>query len=489
MIHDVIVVGSGAGGTSAASLLAREGLNTLLLDRSANPRDTVRSDGLMPQAVFWLERIGCANDVLAAARGCIKASELYVDGKRLLAGRFPADTMYPDFAILIVRRRFDEIMLENAIAQGAKFEGHVIVRGFEYEDDGVRVFGERNRKPVEFRSRIVIGADGTSSAVSRAIGNNLKDGVLGLSVRTTYNNVRADGAGIRVYFNREYFPSYGWMFVDDHGAACVGIGCAADKNFPIAENLSDGLRRFIDADLKETLADATRCGPFCGAISGYYRPSSVTADRVMLIGDAANLADPLNRGGIHTAMESAVCATEACLHAFSLGDFSRARLKRYEKLWSADFEPDWRMAEIFMSIVKNPNLKDLAMFALKQVGTLSASDPRFRDFVSSVFSGAVSQSAWLTPHAIYNAFPKDFATWQALLRSNAGASTGPAAGSLCLAFGAVSSIANTGWGVMRTPLTSMNWGMDVAAKAIRLADRQIRPPQTIESLSLAGQEP
>jgi geranylgeranyl reductase family protein len=486
VIHDVIVVGSGAAGTSAASLLAREGLKTLLIDKSATPRDTVRSDGLMPQAVYWLERIGCADEVLAASRGCIKASELYVDGKRLLSGRFPADTIYPDFAILIVRRRFDEIMLRNAMAQGAAFEGHVIVRGIEQEKECVRVFGERNRKPVEFRARIVIGADGTSSAVSRAIGNNLKDGVLGLSVRTTYNNVNADGAGIRVYFNREYFPSYGWMFVDDHGAACVGIGCASDKNFPIAENLSEGLRRFIDADLSETLADATRVGPFCGAISGYYRPSAITANRVLLIGDAANLADPLNRGGIHTAMESAVCATEACCHAFKAGDFSRTALKRYETLWSAEFEPDWRMAEMFMSIVKNPNLKDLAMFALRQVGSLSASDQRFRDFVSSVFSGAVSQSAWLTPNAIYNAFPKDLATWQALLRSNAGASTGPAAGSLRLAAGAAASIASTGWGFLRTPLTSMNWGMDVAAKAIRLADRQIRQPQRIESLSPAG---
>ena len=58
MIYDVIVVGSGAGGTSAASFLAREGISTLLLDKSAVPRDTVRSDGLMPHAVFWLERIG-----------------------------------------------------------------------------------------------------------------------------------------------------------------------------------------------------------------------------------------------------------------------------------------------------------------------------------------------------------------------------------------------------------------------------------------------
>ena len=187
-------------------------------------------------------------------------------------------------------------MLRNAIAQGARFQGKTIVRGIEYEHDSVRVLAEVDRKPVSFRGRIVIGADGTSSTVSRAIGNTLKDGALGLSVRTTYRDVKADGAGIRVYFNREYFPSYGWVFVDDHGSACIGIGRAVDKNFPITDNLSYGLRRFIETDLADTLANATRAVHSAAQCPAYYRPNSIAADRVVLIGDAANQADPLNRG-------------------------------------------------------------------------------------------------------------------------------------------------------------------------------------------------
>jgi geranylgeranyl reductase family protein len=477
MIYDVIVVGAGAGGTSAASLLAREGISTLLVDRSAFPRDTVRSDGLMPQAVYLLDRLGCADEVMAAARGCIKACELYVDGKRLLIGRFPGDTIYPDFAILIVRQRFDEIMLRNAIAQGARFEGKTIVRGIEYEHDTVRVLAEVDRKPVSFRGRIVIGADGTSSTVSRAIGNKLQDGALGLSVRTTYRNFKADGAGIRVYFNREYFPSYGWVFVDDHGSACIGIGRAVDKNFPITGNLSRGLRRFIETDLADTLAHATRVGPYCGAVSGFFRPSSIAADRVVLIGDAANQADPLNRGGIHTAIESAFCAVEACRHALSVGDFSREALKRYEYLWSAQFEPDWRVSEIFMSIASNPNLKDFSLFALKQVGTLTAADPRFLDFATGVFSGVVSQGAWLSPRALYDAFPKDLNTWLALLKSNSrGFTSGAAAGSIRLAYGAIATTAKAGLSLAGSPGTTLDWGMDVVTKTLRLVERQIATP-------------
>src|SRR5215470_11426770 len=119
MIYDVIVVGAGPGGSSVASFLAREGISTLLIDKSASPRDTVRSDGLMPQAVYWLDRLGCADEVLAEAQGCINACDLFVDGDHLLTGRFPDDTIYPDFAILVVRRRFDEVMRRHAIARGA----------------------------------------------------------------------------------------------------------------------------------------------------------------------------------------------------------------------------------------------------------------------------------------------------------------------------------------------------------------------------------
>ncbi|MCP5072701.1 MAG: NAD(P)/FAD-dependent oxidoreductase [Rhodobacteraceae bacterium] len=475
MIYDVVVVGSGAGGASAANFLARQGISTLLLDKSSSHRDTVRSDGLMPQAIYWLDRLGCVDEVLAEARGCIKACELYVDGKRLLTGHFPKDTIYPNFAILIVRRRFDEIMLKNAIASGARFEGNTLVRGLRYEKDCVRVLAESDRKPVEFRGRIIIGADGTSSTISRAIGNTLKDGALGISVRTTYRDVKSDGAGIRVYFNGEYFPSYGWLFIDDHGTACVGLGRAIDKNFPIIDPLRVGLRRFIDTDLAETLADASRCGPFSGGISGYYRPNSIAADRVMLIGDAANQADPLNRGGIHTAMESAHCAAEACRYALSVGDFARETLTSYEDRWSSQFEPDWQISEIFMSLAKNPNLKDFSLFVLKQIGELATADPRFGNFASGVFSGVVSHSSWLSPRALFEACPKDLSTWLTLLKHDGGESgRGFATGSARFAYDALASASKAGLGLARSPGTTLDWGMDVVTKAIRLTDRQVR---------------
>src|SRR5262249_29091056 len=80
---------------------------------------------------------------------------------------------------------------------------------------------------------------------------------------------------------------------------------------------------------------------------------SMGADRVMLVGDAANQADPLNGGGIHKAMESAYFAAETAVAALDAGNFSEEMLRQYERRWTSQFGLDWQTAELFLTIAKN----------------------------------------------------------------------------------------------------------------------------------------
>jgi geranylgeranyl reductase family protein len=469
MTYDVVIVGAGPGGASTATFLARRGVSTLLLDRATFPRDKVCGDGLTPQAIHWVDRLGCADEVLAATNSCVKRCDLYINGEYLLTGGFPDGTMYPDFAVLLDRRRFDDILVRNAIARGARFESERLVRGIEHERDCVRVLAEADGRAVEYRGRIVIGADGVSSVVSRAIGNTLKSGATAVSLRTYYRNVRHRGSPIKVYFDRRFFPGYGWIFVDDGGFANVGVGYAFDTTFPMLDGLRVVFQEFVDTQLADILRDADQCGAVSGGAASFYRPKAMVADRVMLVGDAANRADPLNGGGIHKAMESGFVAAEAAMHALSVGEFSRETLRRYETMWSAEFETDWRTAELLLSIAKNPDLKDFCLFLLTQIGRLTTQDAQFRDFCSGVFSGVVSQSACLSPVALYHALPRNPDAWLALLDSG----DGPVRGSTRLAVRALASVASAGLGLGLSPVRTVGWGMEVATKAVQLAEHRL----------------
>jgi menaquinone-9 beta-reductase len=468
--YDVIVVGAGPGGSSAASFLARRGISTLLLDRAAFPREKVCGDGLTPQALYWVDRLGCADEVLAATNSCIKRCDLYINGTYLLTGGFPDDTMYPDFAVILDRRRFDDILLRNAIAHGARFEAKQSVRSLERDGDLMRVIAEANGAPVEHRGRIVIGADGVSSVVSRSIGNTLKDGATAVSLRTYYRGVEHDGSPIKVYFDRKFFPGYGWIFVDDDGFANVGLGYAFDPTFPVLDGLRQVFQTFLDTDLAPMLARASQCGAVSGGAASFYRPRSIVADHVMLVGDAANRADPLNGGGIHKAMESAFFASEAAAHALSIGDVSRASLAVYEERLSEHFDLDWRTAELFLSVAKNPALKDFCLFLLTQIGRLTTRDRQFQEFCSGVFSGVIAQSACLSPRALYHAFPRNPDAWLSLLESPGGLTRGSAR----FALDAFGSLASAGFRLAASPLRNVQWGMEVATKAAALAERHVR---------------
>ena len=327
-MYDVIVVGAGPGGSAAASFLARRGLDVLLLDKSDFPRDKVCGDGLTPQALYWCDQLGCIDEVLAQTQGVIHDCDLFVNGKHVLTGGFPDGTAYPDFAVLLDRRQFDHTLMRNAIARGAHFRPDVTVRAVERDKDGATVVARTPEGTASFRARLVIGADGVSSAVSRAIGNTLKDGVMAVSLRTYYRGVKIEGAPIRVYFDRDYFPGYGWLFVDETGFANVGLGYAFDRNFPLGD-LGACFRRFLTTELADALSGAERCGGVSGGSAAFYRPRMIRDDRVMLVGDAANQADPLNGGGIHKAIEGSYLAAEAAARALEADDLSRHGLRQY----------------------------------------------------------------------------------------------------------------------------------------------------------------
>jgi geranylgeranyl reductase family protein len=283
---EVIVVGSGPAGSTAARTIAEAGASVLLLDRARFPRDkpcgggvTIRCANLLP---FSIEPV--VEDVITAAR-------LRVRGRREVVKRSDEPITY-----MTQRRHLDAFLVERAQEAGVEFRDAQAVRhvrrcpggGFEVETaDGVH------------RSRVVIGADGANGIVGNRLGyERHADGAVALEGNIPFPGGVPDEFRGTVVLNFGYLPGgYAWIFPKgDH--VNVGVGGWQDV---AGSMLRPALQRTcrlygLDPDALEGLR-------------GHHLPMqrrgmTLAADGSALVGDAAGLVDPLSGEGIYAALVS-----------------------------------------------------------------------------------------------------------------------------------------------------------------------------------------
>ncbi len=405
---DVIVVGAGPGGSAAAYHLAQAGLDVLLLEKSAFPREKVCGDGLTPRAVKSLIAMGVDLDAPGWMRN---------EGLRIIGGgcrlelRWPELATYPDFGLVRTRLDFDEILARTAQKAGARLRELTEVTGPVRDATG-RIVGvtarrvpedprERHEAPEEtYRARVVIAADGVSSRLALSMGLAKRDDrPMGVAVRRYYRSPRTNDnyleSHLELWQGDTLLPGYGWIFPVGDGTSNVGLGLLNTSEAFQGTDYRKLLRAWLAGMPEEWgFTEENAVGKVQGgALPMGFNRQPHYKDGLLLVGDAGGVVNPFNGEGIAYAMESGELAADVVNQALRRGD--ERVFQRYPAELKARYGGYYTLGRVFVHAIGNPSVMKYATkyglprptlmrFTLKLLANLT--DPRGGDAMDRVIN-------------------------------------------------------------------------------------------------------
>ncbi|MCA9944922.1 MAG: NAD(P)/FAD-dependent oxidoreductase [Anaerolineales bacterium] len=379
--RDVIVVGAGPAGATAATALAQKGYDVLLLDRHQFPRDKTCGDAVPAGAIELLWRLGMREKIAkAVARG-----ELYpLEGMLLVSPR--GHELHAKFqhgqqgsdSYVAPRIYFDALIQEHAVASGAEFcqgqaKAPIVENG---KVVGMRV--QANGRTHELRARLVIGADGVTSVVARNLrpkNEQHNDGHRAVALRAYIEDIEEIPKEVEFYLYKDILPGYAWIFPIGQNKANIGLGMRLDHFRKKKYNLEKMLQDFLamPAIKKRLLRGGKLRDVATWQLNfGSQKKMHHVFDGALLVGDAAGFINPLTGGGIHNALVSAELAAQVADEALQANDPSRSKMQVYEQLchehmWESMRNSYW-MQRTFMRF---PILVDFLVKQMKENSQLA----------------------------------------------------------------------------------------------------------------------
>jgi flavin-dependent dehydrogenase len=335
---DVVVIGGGPGGSTAACRLARAGRQVVLFERDRFPRFHI-GESLLASVNDVLDEIGAA-DVVRARGFPAKwgATFLTADGS---IERFADFAVSPEVrrpqTWQVPRAEFDEVLLRHAAASGVDVREEHRVLDVAFDPAGVTVEVRGGGDPFSVRAAAVVDASGRVGVLARKFGLRVDEPRLAnIAIFSHYSGVpRREGrrAGdIRIIARHDL----GWFWLMPISDELMSVGVVLPRA------AFDALPRMShEALLEHTLAEtpaaaalmraARREWPVRVEKDFSFGARAYAGDRWLLVGDAGSFLDPVFSTGVAIALESGVEAGRALDGALASGDLSARAFATFDR--------------------------------------------------------------------------------------------------------------------------------------------------------------
>ncbi|HKI03836.1 MAG TPA: NAD(P)/FAD-dependent oxidoreductase [Thermoanaerobaculia bacterium] len=363
--YDVIVIGGGPGGATAATLTAQRGHKVLLLERSAEPKFKI-GESLMPATWSTFQRLGVLPKLHASHFPRKYSVQFYGRSGRASSPFYFQETDPSESSVTwqVLRSEFDALLLDNAREHGVEVRRGVGVKDVIFEGgEGGRAVGVQLDDGSNLSCRVVVDATGRSAFLGRKLGLMRPDPELRkAALFTHYEGALRDpgideGATLVLYTQS---PG-GWFWYIPLPEDRVSVGVVGSIEHLVTSRAGDPQAVFDEEvalcpSLRERVADARQAMPVQVIRDFSYRSSRIAGDGWVLVGDAFGFLDPIYSSGVFLALKSGELAADSVHAALEAGDLSAGRLGAHgpdflagmeamRKLVYAFYEPGFSFAK------------------------------------------------------------------------------------------------------------------------------------------------
>ena len=341
MQPNVIVIGGGPAGSTAATLIAQQGYRVELFERDHFPRFHI-GESLIPETYWVLQRL----NMLPKMKGShfVKKYSVQFVGA---SGRLSEPFYFVDHkphecsqTWQVRRSEFDQLMLENAREHGVQVQEGVRVLEVLFEADravGVKLQHEDGTQR-EVLADVIVDASGQSSVIMSRLGLREWDQVLKKAALWTYwkgayrDTGRDEGA--TMVMQTQGKNGWFWYIPLHDDILSVGVVASYEYLFKNRANKDHETIYFEEVarcpGLEPRIANAQRVTEYFAAKEYSYRSKRAAGDGWVLVGDAFGFLDPLYSSGVLLALKSGQLAADAVAEGLAKGDTSAAQLGKWE---------------------------------------------------------------------------------------------------------------------------------------------------------------